>query len=100
MVVLCFSQVSALAVSGSTDAYPLYETFPDLHLLISSPVRSKEMPVYTTVSSFAGSLLDLIAPATGRDWQINVNNIYGGVAKFGTLFGVSDPFIQLPTVGH
>lgn len=40
------------------------------------------------LKEISGSLLDLVAPATGRDWQIYVNNTYGGVAKFKTLFGV------------
>ncbi|KAJ7753349.1 cytochrome P450 [Mycena maculata] len=47
-------------------------------------------------SLILGNLLDLIAPITGRDWQIDAANRYGGVVKIKGLFNrpsllVSDP---------
>ncbi|KAF5314303.1 hypothetical protein D9619_011868 [Psilocybe cf. subviscida] len=60
----------------------------------------RNLPGPPSSSLLAGSLLDLVAPATGRDWQIHVNNTYGGVAKFKTLFGGSSLLVNDPKALH
>ncbi|PPQ69737.1 hypothetical protein CVT25_010446 [Psilocybe cyanescens] len=52
-------------------------------------------------SSFlTGNLLDVVAPATGRDWLLNVSTVYGGVAKLGTLFGGHSLLVNDPRALH
>ncbi|PPQ92207.1 hypothetical protein CVT25_008981 [Psilocybe cyanescens] len=54
----------------------------------------------TTVLALAGSLLDVVSPTTGREWLASVNNIYGGAAKFGTLFGGRSLVVNDPRAMH
>ncbi|KAH9478197.1 Cytochrome P450 monooxygenase 81 [Psilocybe cubensis] len=51
-------------------------------------------------SLLTGNLLDVVAPATGRDWLLNVSNLYGGVAKLGTLFGGHSLLVHDPRALH
>lgn len=75
--------------TGSTNAFLLTKIYRGLPLRPFSLVCEWFYVFGTAISAAAGSLLDVVGPTTGRDWLANVNNIYGGAAKFGTLFGMS-----------
>ena len=39
--------------------------------------------------------MQLVAPETGRDWQLNANKVHEGVARIRTLFGVRNSCISI-----
>ncbi|PPQ64799.1 hypothetical protein CVT26_002631 [Gymnopilus dilepis] len=61
---------------------------------------AKNIPGPPSASFFTGNLLQLVAPETGRDWQLNANKVHEGVARIRTLFGGSALLVNDPKALH